>query len=152
MKAKKSNLRLESFELLESQYEFIAPAEDVIENVNELFADYGIEVDFKHDFNDDGRIWVLCTIGVNVGVKPIAGYRMEVTAGGEFMLESTEELDEKTVSNLKFYSTLNMMINTLRNVMFQLSNLGPMKGYLLPPIDVLDLFRQKRQEAKDMLK
>lgn len=146
MKAKKSNLRLESFELLESYFVFIEPEEDVIDNVNQLFDVYSVDIDFQHDFDEFGGITVLCTIQVNKGKKPKAGYKMEVAAIGEFQIHKPDMPDEKTLSNLKYFSTLNMMINTLRNVMFQLSNLGPMKGYLLPPIDVLDLFKQKQQK------
>lgn len=147
MRAKKSNLNLRAFELLESHYEFIEPKTGVVRDVNVLFAGYTIDIDFQHQFDKGGAIMVLCTIGVNTGSKPKAGYRMEVAAEGVFEIQSPEALDHNILSNLKFYSTLNMMINTLRNVMFQLSNLGPMKGYLLPPIDVLDLFKQKKRKV-----
>ncbi|MFN2424312.1 MAG: hypothetical protein ABR572_11135, partial [Cryomorphaceae bacterium] len=67
---------------------------------------------------------------------------------GVFKIDDSDELDASTLSNLQYYTTFNMMINTLRNVMFQQSNLGPMRGYLLPPIDVLDLFKQKNKPKK----
>lgn len=150
MKAKVSPLKLKAFELLESQYKFITPENDVVEDVPALFAAYPIEVDFSHSVDDNGEIVVFCAIGVNSGRKPKAGYSMNVGAAGVFHIEQRENLEAKSISNLKFYTTLNMMINILRNVMFQQSNLGPMKGYLLPPIDVLDLFKQKMPSKKSL--
>lgn len=40
------------------------------------------------------------------------------------------------------------MINNLRNIMFLTSNIGPLGGYLLPAIDIVDLFEKKNKESK----
>ena len=148
MKAKASPLKLEVFELLKSQYKFIAPESGVVENLHALFAAYKIDIDFDHQAGKHGKMVVFCTIGVNSGRKPDAGYSMDVAAAGVFKIDDSDELDASTLSNLQYYTTFNMMINTLRNVMLQQSNLGPMRGYLLPPIDVLDLFKQKNKPKK----
>lgn len=148
MKAKASPLRLKHFELIESQFQFIVPEVEVIDDVRELFDTYSLEVDFSHEDLEDELIQVNCSVKVNKGRSPLAGYSMLADAIGVFEIQDSEELDEDKLGNLKFYSTLNMMINNLRNIIFQQSNLGPMKGYLLPPIDVLDLFEKKRKELE----
>lgn len=148
MKAKASPLRLKHFELIESQYKFIIPEEEVIDDVAELFDTYLLEVDFLHEDLEENIIQLNCQVKVNRGPRPQAGYSMLAEAIGIFEILAAENLDQSKFGNLKFYSTLNMMINNLRNIIFQQSNLGPMKGYLLPPIDVLDLFDKKREEFK----
>lgn len=148
MKAKPSPLRLRDFELLKSTYQFNVPDVEVIEDVKELFESYKIDIDFLNQELDNGFIQVNCMLKVNTGKKPLPGYTMEAEALGVFSLEQAENLDKKVRGNLRFYSTLNMMINNLRNIIFQQSNLGPMGGYLLPPIDVLDLFDKKNKEIQ----
>ncbi len=148
MKAKPSPLRLKHFELVESQFKFIVPQEEEIDDVGHLFDNYPLEVDFSHQDLEEGLIQVSCHVKVNKARSPLPGYSMLAAAIGVFEIQVAEELDASKLGNLKFYSTLNMMINNLRNIIFQQSNLGPMKGYLLPPIDVLDLFAKKHKQQK----
>ncbi|MCA1752674.1 MAG: hypothetical protein LC670_12975, partial [Flavobacteriales bacterium] len=56
MKAKASPLKLEVFELLKSQYKFIAPESGVVENLHALFAAYKIDIDFDHQAGKHGKI------------------------------------------------------------------------------------------------
>lgn len=86
-------------------------------------------------------------VEVNNSKKPKYGYSLLAEGMGIFEVNNQEGLEEQLLGNLKYYSTLNMMINNLRNIMYQTSNLGPMGGYLLPPVDILDLF--KKREAKE---
>ena len=143
MKAKFSSLDIEKFELLKSSFEFIVPKADEV-NVYELFKSYTVNIDFDHfERPEDDNIKVVVKIEVNNLKKPKPGYRFITEAVGIFSLKEND-LDKTVYSNLKYYSTLNMMINNLRNVIFQTSNVGPMDGYLLPAIDVSDLFRKKK--------
>ena len=148
MKAKPSQLRIKEFELLETKFRFIVPKEEFIEDTQELFESYPIDIEFNHSLLDSGRIQVDCFIQVNSGSKPKSGYSMSAGALGVFEIVDPEDLNDQTLGNLRFYSTLNMMINNLRNIIFQQSNLGPMGGYLLPPIDVLDLFKKKDRKRQ----
>jgi preprotein translocase subunit SecB len=144
MEAKFSKLKLERFELLESHYGFNVPEEDVIDDIQELFNTHKVNVEFNHQ-EEGGRTIVHCQIEVNKNEDP--GYSIMTMALGIFKIDDPSSLEESTVQNLKQYSTLNMIINNLRNIMFQTTCLGPMGGYTLPPIDVLDLFMKKRNES-----
>ncbi len=146
MKAKFSPLDIEKFELLKSTYEFILPkAEEV--DVLELFRTYSVQIDFNHfEKKDEDFIQVMVKIEVNNLKQPKVGYRLKAEALGVFRLQDND-LEKGVVYNLKYFSTLNMMINNLRNVMFQTSNIGPMGGYLLPAVDIADLFRKKQKQS-----
>ncbi len=69
-----------------------------------------------------------------------------VEGGGTFRIQDPEKVEENLRNNLSQFSTLNMMINNLRNIIYQITNLGPMGGYLLPPIDISQLLRDKAAE------
>lgn len=147
MKAKFSALALHSFELLECHFSFNVPKEDEIE-ISSLFKSYSVNIDFNHIFRDENKIQLFVKIEVNYLKKPKPGYSLMTEGMGMFEINKTDELSDNLLDNLKYYSTLNMMINNLRNIMFQTSNVGPIGGYLLPPVDILDLFKKKKRQVQ----
>jgi preprotein translocase subunit SecB len=149
MKAKFSPLQLLDFKLLESHYEFIVPKEDDI-NLKDLFQSYPVDIDFGiGKTEEEGEIQLFTKIEVNKGrKKTLPGYKLMVEGGGTFRIQDPENVEEGLRNNLSQFSTLNMMINNLRNIMYQITNLGPMGGYLLPPIDISGLLRDKAGEVE----
>ncbi len=146
MKAKFSPLELKEFELLSSIYQFNVPKDEEVD-LNELFKSYAVKIDFDHIEVDERILQVHVEIEVNNLKKPKAGYTFVTTGLGVFEIEK-EDLSDSVFFNLKYYSTLNMMINNLRNIMFQTSNIGPMGGYFLPAIDIVDLFKKKVKKER----
>lgn len=147
MKAQTSPLRLHEIELLESNFKFIIPEEDKIENVQALFDTYKIDIDFVHEFDEEGYVFLLCKIGVNNARKKKAGYQLFAEASAVYSIEENSEINPQSIQNLKMYSTLNMTVNYIRNVFQQQTCQAPMSTYLLPPIDVLKLFQEKKKQA-----
>jgi len=149
MKAKFSPLQLLDFKLLQSHYEFNVPEDSELE-MQDLFQSYPVEIDFGIGKSDvEGEIQLFTIIQVNPDAeKPLPGYRLMVEGGGTFRIKDPEKLDEGLKNNLSQFSTLNMMINNLRNIIYQITNLGPMGGYLLPPIDISRLLKDKAEEIK----
>ena len=149
MKAKFSPLELVRFDLLHSYYSFKVP-KDAEVDLPKLFQSYPVEIEFDHSYLDDQTVHLRVIINVNNGKRPKEGYSFKIEGYGVFRISNEEDLDENLINNLKMFSTTNMVINNLRNIMYQTSNVGPMGGYLLPPIDILDLFKEKeRQEQKE---
>jgi preprotein translocase subunit SecB len=150
MKAKFSPLQLLDFKLLESHYEFIIPNEEEI-NVKDLYQSYPVDIDFGIGKTEvEGEIQLFTKIEVNfTKKKSLPGYKLMVEGGGTFRIQDPENVDEGLRNNLSQFSTLNMMINNLRNIMYQITNLGPMGGYLLPPIDISQLLRDKAADKKN---
>jgi preprotein translocase subunit SecB len=50
--------------------------------------------------------------------------------------------------NLLQYSTVSIALNLLRGFIITLTSAGPCGKYILPSIDIDDLFRQKNEAAK----
>lgn len=149
MKAKFSPLQLLDFKLLESHVEFVIPKEVEVD-IKELFQTYAVDIDFSLRENKQTKeIQLFTIIEVNEdGEKSLPGYKIMVEGGGTFRIQNPEALEENLKNNLTQFSTLNMMINNLRNIIYQITNLGPMGGYLLPPIDITQLLRDKAGEKK----
>ncbi|AFL86153.1 Preprotein translocase subunit SecB [Belliella baltica DSM 15883] len=144
MKAKFSPLQLLDFKLLESHFEFLVPEESEID-IKELFQSYSVDIDFGIRNNEKAQeIQLFTMIQVNSGKEgSLPGYKIMVEGGGTFRIQNSEALEENLKNNLTQFSTLNMMINNLRNIIYQITNLGPMGGYLLQPIDITQLLRDK---------
>jgi preprotein translocase subunit SecB len=89
-------------------------------------------------------------IEVNLDKENIhPGYKIMVEGGGTFKLKDPKNIEEGLKQNLSQFSTLNMMINNLRNIIFQITNLAPMGGYLLPPIDITKLLNDKADKQEE---
>ncbi|WP_075351245.1 preprotein translocase subunit SecB [Algoriphagus marinus] len=150
MKAKFSPLQLLDFKLLESHYEFIVPENDELDP-KELFFSYPVEIDFgMSPIEENGEIQLITIIEVNLDEEnKFPGYKIMVEGGGTFKISESEEIEDGLRNNLLRFSTLNMMVNNLRNIIYQITNLGPMGGYLLPPIDITKLLKDKADEQED---
>lgn len=139
-----SEIHLESFAVLQSHYQFIEPKRSIKDPLK-IFKTYEIDIDFAHQVNEDKTIQVFTKISVNQNEKPLPGYQLFVEGAAVFSLDETEELTEAEEKNLKFYSTVNILIGYLRNTLTAITASSPMGPYLLPPINMADLFRKKSE-------
>jgi preprotein translocase subunit SecB len=140
-----SPIKLVNFAVLQSQFRFIQPKRQ-IKDPSKLFDLYEIDIDFAHQQNDDS-IQVFVKIEVNQGNKPSPGYQVLVEGAAVFKLTTPTSLSEKEIGNLKFFSTVNILIGYLRNTIATLTASAPLGTYLLPTIDVTDLFNKKKEAA-----
>ena len=137
-----SEIHLESFAVLQSHYEFLQPKRN-IKDPQKIFKSYEIDIDFAHQVNDDKTIQVFTKISVNQNEKPLPGYQLFVEGAAVFILDENDGLTEDEEKNLKFYSTVSILIGYLRNTLTAITASSPMGPYLLPPINMPDLFRKK---------
>lgn len=147
-----SPLQLLDFKLLEAHVEFVIPEESELD-VKALFQSYEVDIDFgigESDLEDEIQLFTMIQINNNAE-NPLSGYKIKVEGGGTFRIENPENLEEGLKNNLTQFTTLNMMINNLRNIVYQITKLGPMGGYLLPPIDITQLLRDKVGKAGNVL-
>lgn len=145
MLANCSPIKLVNFAVLQSQFRFIQPKRQ-IRDLSKLFDKYDIDIDFAHQQGDDS-IQVFVKIGINQYSKPTPGYQVFVEGVAVFKLTETTSLSEKDISNLKYFSTVNILIGYLRNTIVTFTASAPLGPYLLPTIDVNDLFKKKKEAA-----
>jgi len=139
-----SEIHLESFAVLQSHYKFLQ-SKRIIKEPQKIFKSYEIDIDFAHQVNDDKTIQVFTKISINQNEKPLPGYQLFVEGAAVILLDETEELTGDEEKNLKFYSTVSILIGYLRNTLTAITASSPMGPYLLPPINMADLFRKKSE-------
>ena len=144
MIAQSSAIKLEHFAVLQSHYEFEQPQKN-IKDVQKIFDAYEIDIDFAHhDEEEDNTIHVFVKIGINQAKKTLPGYKLLVEGVGMFSLKE-EDLSEEKINNLKFYSTISIIVGYLRNTLSGITASAPFGPYLLPAIDMQHLFALKGQ-------
>lgn len=148
MIAVQSEIKLEKFAVLQSHFSFDPPKRNP-KDVQKLFNTYEIDIDFAHHINKDDSIQVFTKIGINQNSKSLPGYQLFVEGAGFFSIDKTKELAEKDENNLKFYSTVSIIIGYLRNTLSSMTSSAPLGTYILPPIDMTDLFRKKSESKNE---
>jgi len=153
MKAEKSNLVLLDFYLLENIFRVSDGTFDsndqMKEEVEVSFDLYEIDIDFGHKDVDENNFEVFMNLKINAdGLLP--GYSIDCSGVGQFFLEKPEdEKNLKVYKNLKLYSTVNIVLNQLRNIVSMQTSFGPYGNYILPAIDITKLFRDKIEQQKN---
>ncbi|SIT11688.1 hypothetical protein [Belliella pelovolcani] len=145
---KKSPLQLLEFFLLENQFFVDSNGISSGDEIDAIFDSYPVSVDFAHHDGEGDEFQVFVIIDINKDRKK-PGYSMYCTGMGIFKLP-TEEIDvnSSVYKNLKLYSTVNMVINQLRNILSLQTAYAPHGRFNLPPIDIGDLFAKKSEATK----
>jgi len=147
MIAQSSAIKLKHFAVLQSHYEFEHPKKE-LKNVQKIFDAYEIDIDFAHhDEDEDKTIHVFVKIGINQANKTLPGYKLLIEGVGIFSLKE-EDLTEEKINNLKFYSTVSIIVGYLRNTLSGITASAPYGPYLLPAIDMQHLFALKGQNEE----
>lgn len=144
MIALKSEIQLDNFVVLQSHYGF-SPPQKIPKDINKLFRSYQIDIDFVHQEKDERKIQVFTKISVNQSGNPIPGYQLFVEGTAQFSFNETNELAGVEKINLKFFSTVSILIGNLRNTLTAMTASAPLGPYQLPLINITDLFNKKAE-------
>lgn len=148
MIAKHSPIKMENFAVLQMHYDFEQPKRKP-RDIQKLIDSYEIDIDFAHHEDDgDGTIKVFVKIGINKAKKTLPGYKLLVEGFGIFRLEE-QGLSEQQKNNLKYYSTISILIGYLRNSLSGITASAPFGPYLLPPVDMPELFKTKQMQDEN---
>lgn len=143
MKAKKSPLILNSFLLINNNYQFIQQ-EEVPFNI-EIMEQYPIEIDYVIQEANDGMYQLFTKIDINNIDKPLPGYKLFIEGVCIFSFDKTNQISNSDKYALLHLSGISIGINSLRNVLSTITSSGPFGKYTLPSIDVNQLLEDKRQ-------
>ena len=149
MKAKKSPLILNSFLLINHNYQFIQQ-EEVPFNI-EIMEQYPIEIDYVIQEANDGMYQLFTKIDINNIDKPLPGYKLFIEGVCIFSFDKTQ-ISDSDKSALLHISGISIGINSLRNVLSTITSNGPFGKYTLPSIDVNQLLEDKRQMGEKQSK
>jgi|WetSurMetagenome_2_1015567.scaffolds.fasta_scaffold663862_2 preprotein translocase subunit SecB len=149
MKAIPSEIKLLDFNILQSHYTFIPSKKKLkLIEIKDLFNEYELDIDFAHQTNRDETIQVFTKIEVNNVEQPAVGYKLYIEGVANFSFTDTDQLTEPQKKNLKSFSTVSILIGYLRNSLSTMTASSPLGQYLLPPININDLFAKKVKESR----
>lgn len=148
MLIKKSDLSLDDFKVMACNFTTKSPAES---KKKTAFVDLPVDIDFKIDTHVKNKSKISITISLNsdtADAEVKARYTYSIVARSFFTLKGISKLPEDKVQQYIFYSALPIAINMVRSFLCNLSLSYPHGQYLLPSIDLVDLFEKKYRESK----
>jgi len=147
MKLIKSELILEEFFIVNSNYRFIEPENDN-ENFKKLIDDYEIDIDFvvRDIKNEENRYLIFTKININNSEKQLPGYGLFAEGVAIYKFPKDTKLSEKEKSDFVWTSGVSISINSLRNYLSTVTSYYPFGKYNLPSVDLTSLLNTKRKE------
>lgn len=146
MEFKKSELVLEDFFIVNSNYNFIEPEDDTL-NLKDLIKDYEIDIDFivRDMKNEDDRYIVFTKVSINYKENKLSGYSLFAEGISVYSFDTESKLSEKEKSDFLWVSGVSISINSLRNYLSSITSYFPLGKYTLPSVDLTSLLNTKRE-------
>ncbi|MBQ4915088.1 hypothetical protein J8L85_11610 [Maribacter sp. MMG018] len=147
MKLVKSELILEDFFIVNSNYNFIEPEKDSSINPKEYIKDYDIDIDFvvRDIKKEDNKYLVFAKVNVNNMEEKLPGYSIFAEAVSIFSFDTSTKLNEKQKSEFLWSSGVSISINSLRGYLSTMTSFCPLGKYVLPSVDLTTLLNKKRE-------
>lgn len=140
MKPQLSPLILLDFAIINSSFKFIAPPDN--SDIRKLVSEYLIDIDFAI-IQELESTRVFIKTSVNQSETETPGYSIFAEGVAVFDISKTATLTEDDKKALLQYSAVSIALNSLRGFITSLTANAPFGRYILPSIDVNDLFQQK---------
>ncbi len=146
MKLIKSELILEDFFIVNSNYTFIEPEKDNI-NLKDLIKDYEIDIDFivKDVKNENNKYIVFTKVDINNKDNKLAGYSIFAECVSIYSFDPKKKLNEKEKSDFLWMSGVSISINSIRNYLSAITSYFPLGKYTLPSVNLTSLLNTKRK-------
>jgi len=144
MDIRKSELQQVSFVVLDTkiEYQMLKSNQSVIQD--DLDIDFGL---WKNDKDDHlFRVWF--KIRAKRIVSKEVGLDIYVYACSDFVVDSSLSSDSDLFVQLVKYSTVAITYNNIRGYIQQITSFYPVPTYLLPTINVNDLWNKKDSEEE----
>lgn len=142
----KSDLILEEFFIVNSNYNFIEPNDNSI-NKKELSEEYKIDIDFivRDIKNEDNKYIIFTKVDINSDDNQISGYDIFTEGVSIFSFNVNSKLTESEKSDFLWSSGVSISINNLRNFLSSMTSYCPLGKYTLPSVDLTSLLNTKRE-------
>ena len=145
MKPQLSPLELNDFAIINCNFKFTAPPNKT--NIRKVFEEYLLDIDFAI-VKDEENTRVFIKIAINQGDNNLPGYSIFAEGVAIFELIANDTLSEEDKKSLLQYSAVSIALNSLRGFISSLTANAPFGKYILPSIDVNNLFQQKLNRNK----
>lgn len=147
MRILKSNLELERFNILSCLIETIPTKSKV---TSAILSKNPVELDFDilHNSKNSNKIRILVHIQTPNDVKEIRGYRFSIISESFFYIKGLRTKPAKEQNQYILFTAVPMAIAMVRSHLYNVTANFPYPQYLLPSIDLRDLFEKKFQNSQ----
>lgn len=146
MEIKSSNLKLENFTILSSRISTI-PSEKKVgaEKLNKIPVD--LDFDILTNNNNSSKIKIVIEIRSNEIEKPLPGYSYAVICSADYNIKGLGKFEQKEKDRYILFTALPLAIAMIRSHLYNITSNFPHGHYLLPSVDLIDLFSKKYAES-----
>lgn len=145
MIAKKSDLILKRFIIVDSQLTFNVPTEEETQSTFDILNSYPVDIDFSIE-QDASKVLYRIVVSVDINTeKENPGYRIGVTGIGFFEFDKSANLPEEAKIQMLQMSGLSICITNLRSYIANQTSYFPWGSFSFHAVDVQDLLLSKNQ-------
>ena len=145
MEIKRSDLKLDAFTMLACNFATI-PSDKKIKS--EALKEIPIDLDFDILTNkkNKSRLKIVLEFHSNEIEKPIPGYMYSVIAEAQYNIKGLGKMTEEKQNRYILFTALPLAIAMVRSHLYSVSSNFPYGHYLMPSIDLTNLFEKKFSE------
>lgn len=142
MEIKRSDLKLENFTMLACNFATV-PSDKKIST--EALKNIPIDFDFDILTNkkNSSKIKIVLELDSNISDTPEPGYIYSIVAEAEYNIKGLGKMSEEKQNRYILFTALPLAIAMVRSHLYNGSSNYPHGHYLLPSIDLPDLFEKK---------
>ena len=147
MEIKRSNLKLDKFTMLACNFAVIPSDKKV---TSEALKNIPIDFDFDLLTNkkNSSKIKIVLEFNSNISDNPKPGYMYSVVAEAEYNVKGLGKMSEEKQNRYILFTALPLAIAMVRSHLYSVSSNFPYGHYLMPSIDLPDLFEKKFNKAE----
>lgn len=138
MQIKKSILQQELFVILDSMVKVMVPREDQVEDIDDIWVAPHV---YTHP-SEQHCIRVIVEIKVESQTANQPGYSIAVQGSSDFRIDDQVEINSELYNELKKYTAVENTYNNIRIYLQNITSYFPLPPYLLPAVDVKDLWEK----------
>jgi len=142
MEIKRSDFKLEKFTMLACNFATV-PSEKKLST--EALKNIPIYLDFNilKNKKNSSKVKIYLELNSNISEKPEPGYMFSTVAEAEYNIRGLGKMSEEKQNRYILFTALPLAIAMIRSHLYNSSSSYPYGQYLLPSIDLPDLFDKK---------
>jgi len=151
MIAKRSDLILKKFVIVESRLSFILPTEVEENNSVDILNSYPVDIDFRIEQDITEEIYrIVASVNINANNEEnMPGYSITTTGMCFFEFDKTAVLSKDQKIQMLQISGLSICITNLRSYIANQTSYFPWGSYSFYAVDVQDLLKSKENSSNE---
>jgi len=146
MLIKRSDLKLDKFTMLSCNLS-VVPSKKKMSNEELKNVPVDLDFDILTNKSNSSKIQIMLEIKSNQSENPIPGYMFSVICSADYNIKALKKMPSEKQGRYILFTALPLAIAMVRSQLYYISSNFPHGHYLLPSIDLPDLFDKKYNKA-----